>query len=85
MINRKFCETLTCKYRKNNQSNKFNKTPDLKRERAKKGHEKSANFARLVFLATLAIFASECLTKCSCESFFLLKKLRKQFGSKIDP
>ena len=85
MIDRKFCETLTCKYRKNNQNNKFNKIPDLKREKAKRGLEKSANFAKVVFLATLAIFAGECLTKCSCESFCFLPKLRKQFGSKIDP
>ena len=63
MFDRKFCETLTCKYRKNSQNNKFNKLPDLKREKAEKGLEKSANFAKVVFLATLAIFANECLTK----------------------
>ena len=47
----KFCETLTCKYRKSSKNNKFNKIIDLKREKAKKNLEKSSNFAKIRVIA----------------------------------
>ena len=40
----------------------------------------SLEFFELVILGTLVIFASDCLTKNSGESF-LLRKLRKEFAS----
>ena len=52
---RKFCETLTCKYRKSSKNNKFNKVLDLEREKAKKGLEKSANFAKIAKVTFLLL------------------------------
>ena len=49
---------LSDKYCKNNMNNKFNKILDLKREKAKKGFDKSANSTKIAkvtifFLASL--------------------------------
>ena len=52
MNHKKVCETLTCKYRKNSENNKFNKILDLSREKAKKGLEKLAS--TLLFLRYLS-------------------------------
>ena len=52
-----YIKTLSNKYRKNSKISKFDKILDLKREKAaKKGFEKSANFAKIatvtrIFLA----------------------------------
>ena len=54
IIEKKLCEKITNKYRKNN---KFNKILDLEKEETKKGPEMSANIAKIakvtrIFLAS---------------------------------
>ena len=46
-------------------------------------HTHNYNFVIFVILAIFAIFASKCLTKCSCESFFLFAKIAKKNGHQI--
>lgn len=41
-------------------------------------HTHNYNFVIFVILAIFAIFASKCLTKFSCESFFLFAKIAKK-------
>ena len=55
IIEKKLCEKITNKYRKNN---KFNKILDLEKEKTKKGPEMSAIIAKIanitrIFLASL--------------------------------
>ena len=57
IIEEKLCQKITYKYRKNRKNNKSNKNEDFKREEAKKGHEMSANIAKVaevtrIFLAS---------------------------------
>ena len=54
IIEKKLCQKITYKYRKNN---KFNKILDLEKEETKKGPEMSANIAKIakvtrIFLAS---------------------------------
>ena len=46
-------------------------------------HTHNYNFVIFVILAIFAIFASKCLTKFSCESFFLFAKIAKKNGHQI--
>ena len=57
IIEKKLCQKITYKYRKNRKNNKPNKNQDLEKEEAKKGPEMSANFATIakvtrIFLAS---------------------------------
>ena len=59
IIEKKLCQKITYKYRKNRKNNKSNKNQDLEKEEAKKGPEMSANIAKVakvtrIFLAILA-------------------------------
>ena len=47
IIEKKLCQKITYKYRKNRKNNKFNKILDLEKEEAKKGPEMSANIAKI--------------------------------------
>ena len=47
LVEKKLCEKITYKYRKNRKNNKCNKIQDLEREQAEKGPEKSANIAKI--------------------------------------
>ena len=70
---RKFCETLTCKYRKSSKNNKFNKILDLEREKAKKGLEKSINsakIAKVTFLLLLRYLQVSASQKFLVNQFF---------------
>ena len=46
-------------------------------------HTHNYNFVIFVILAIFAIFASKCLTKFSCESFFLFAKIAKKNDHQI--
>ena len=47
IIEKKLCQKITYKYRKNCKNNKSNKNQDLEREEAKKGPETSAKIAKV--------------------------------------
>ena len=57
IIEKKLCQKITYKYRKNRRNNKSNKNQDLGKKEAKKGPEMSANIAKIanitrIFLAS---------------------------------
>ena len=52
----KFCETFPCKYCRNSENTKFNKIIDSEREKAKKGLEKSTNFAKNAKVTKVSLF-----------------------------
>ena len=53
IIEKKLCQKITYKYRKNRKNNKFNKILDLEKEEAKKGPEMSANIAKIASIARI--------------------------------
>ena len=57
IIEKKLCQKITYKYRKNRRNNKSNKNQDLGKKEAKKGPEMFANIAKIakvtrIFLAS---------------------------------
>ena len=54
IIEKKLCQKITYKYRKNRKNIKSNKNQDLEKEEAKKDPEMSANIAKVnrIFLAS---------------------------------
>ena len=53
IIEKKLCKKITYKCRKNRKNNKRNKIQDLAREKAKRGLEMSANFAKIAKVARI--------------------------------